>query len=193
MVKVYFETKNGSYAEQVATFEDESLFNICLPHLGGEARKQGYILTESVDSIEEEKKKTYYLFGKDAIDLFLKEGAKAVLKEIERQDFDLFCFIEEETKSTDFIDAFQNWSEYIIITEEDFKSFTEAEEEQKDLFEYYEEQPEELKDVLKAYENFEELDYQQLEMMQKECEKIGYTFDFYLDAQAHNLRKLIKN
>jgi len=124
MVKVYFETKNGSYAEQVATFEDESLFDICYSSLKAEATKQGYILTESVDCIEDEDENE----------------------------------TEEETK--------------------------------KDLFEFYEEQPEELKELLSHYESFEELDYEELRAMRAECEKIGYTFDFYLDAQPYNLRKL---
>ena len=64
------------------------------------------------------------------------------------------------------------------------------EETKKDLFEFYEDQPEELKELLSHYESFEELDYEELRAMRAECEKIGYTFDFYLDAQPYDLRKL---
>jgi hypothetical protein len=114
MVKVYFETPNNSYAERVATFKTEELYIACLPILEAEAKKQNFIVTESIE--------------------------------------------ETEIK--------------------------------KDLFEFYEEQPEELKEVLRKYGNFEELDYEELKSMRAECKNIGFTFDFYLDAQAHNLRKL---
>ena len=117
MVKVYFETPNNSYAERVATFKTEELYIACLPILKAEAKKQNFIVTESVEEAEIKDK-------------------------------------------------------------------------QKDLFEFYEEQSEELKEFLSNYQNFEDLDYEELRAMRAECEKIGYTFDFYLDAQAHNLRKI---
>lgn len=48
MINVYFETPNGSYSEQVATFKDEELFMKFLPALELEAKEFRMIVTESV-------------------------------------------------------------------------------------------------------------------------------------------------
>ena len=47
MVRVYFGTPNGSHSEQVATFETDELFILCLPILKEEAKRQRMIVTES--------------------------------------------------------------------------------------------------------------------------------------------------
>lgn len=48
MVKVYFEHKG--YAELVATFAEESLFEICLPILEEEAELNGFdFVSESIE------------------------------------------------------------------------------------------------------------------------------------------------
>jgi hypothetical protein len=47
-IVVYFETPNNSYAEVVAQFADDDLYNACLPVLEAQAQAQGYIVTESV-------------------------------------------------------------------------------------------------------------------------------------------------
>ena len=47
MIIVYFETPNNSYAEVVAKFADDELYNACVPVLEAQAKAQGYILTES--------------------------------------------------------------------------------------------------------------------------------------------------
>jgi hypothetical protein len=47
-VKVYFETENGSYAENVAWFSDEALYMACFEALEKEAQKDRYIITESI-------------------------------------------------------------------------------------------------------------------------------------------------
>jgi hypothetical protein len=47
-IVVYFETPNNSYAEVVAQFADDELYNACLPVLEAQAQAQGYIVTESV-------------------------------------------------------------------------------------------------------------------------------------------------
>ena len=47
-VKVYFETIKGSYAEEIATFNDEEYFDACYRILENIAEKHGYILTESL-------------------------------------------------------------------------------------------------------------------------------------------------
>tara|TARA_R110000796_G_scaffold215321_1_gene331310 strand:+ start:257 stop:601 length:345 start_codon:yes stop_codon:yes gene_type:complete len=114
MVKVYFETQNGSYSEQVATFETEELYIICLPALKKEAKKQGYKITESIEE-------------------------------------------EEETK---------------------------------DLFEFYEDQPKEVSSILEQFVDLEAMTYEELSGLQKNLETIGYTFEYGLDAQPYNLRKI---
>jgi hypothetical protein len=53
MVTVYFESKNGSYAEVVAKFQDEDLYFACLSQLEVLAEKEGFdCVTESVDGEE---------------------------------------------------------------------------------------------------------------------------------------------
>lgn len=62
----------------------------------------------------------------------------------------------------------------------------------KDLFEYYNEQPQELKDICDKWQekSVNGLDYNDCEAFLKEVEAIGYTFDYYLDAEPYNLRKI---
>jgi len=115
MIKVYFETTDHTFAERIATFKTEELYNICLPALEKEAKKHSYIVTET---------------------------------------------IEEEPEET------------------------------KDLFEFYEDQPENVKSILAQYEDLEAMTYEELTGLQKNLETIGYTFDYGLDAQPYNLRKI---
>lgn len=60
---------------------------------------------------------------------------------------------------------------------------------ERDLFEYYEEQPQEVREILSRYE-LEELDYIECENLLKELNAVGYTFDYYLQAEPYNLRKI---
>lgn len=57
MIKVYFQTENGSYSEEVAQFKDEETFMLCKITLIVEAKKQGMIMTESCDLDEVEEAK----------------------------------------------------------------------------------------------------------------------------------------
>ena len=159
MVKVYFETPDNSYAERVATFKTEELYIACLPILEAEAKKQNFIVTESVEEIFDFDEWVNYMLNNTTF---------------------------EEQEIRDFQEHYQN----LLSHAKNGNLFYESKAEQKDLFEFYEEQPEELKEFLSNYQNFEELDYEELRAMRAECEKIGFTFDFYLDAQANNLRKL---
>ena len=54
VIRVYFETPNGSYADEVATFTEEEHFDACYPALEKLAEKQGYVLTESFSELEDE-------------------------------------------------------------------------------------------------------------------------------------------
>ena len=64
-------------------------------------------------------------------------------------------------------------------------------EDDVDLFEDYENIPENVQSVLDKYaEVFEEGDYDGLKKVLSELEMIGYTFEYGLDGQAYNLRKL---
>lgn len=53
MVKVYFETPNGSFAEEVATFTSDDLYNVCLPILEQHANSIRMVVTESVEEESE--------------------------------------------------------------------------------------------------------------------------------------------
>jgi hypothetical protein len=64
-------------------------------------------------------------------------------------------------------------------------------EEGVDLFEDYENIPPKLQAVLDNYEYaFQNGDYRDLEKALKEANGIGYTFEYSLDGQAYNLRKI---
>jgi hypothetical protein len=64
-------------------------------------------------------------------------------------------------------------------------------DEEIDLFEDYENIPDNVQSILDKYEDdFERGDYTGLEKALKEMNKIGYTFDYYLDGQAYNLRPI---
>lgn len=47
-VKVYFETENGSYGQNIAWFSDEHLYMACFKALEKIAKKHRYIITESI-------------------------------------------------------------------------------------------------------------------------------------------------
>jgi len=61
-----------------------------------------------------------------------------------------------------------------------------------DLFEHPELIPKEVKDVLESYEQqaIDGFTYEDLANLQKAVEAVGYTFDYYLDAEPFNLIKL---
>jgi len=47
-IRVYFESKRGIWAEEVATFEHEEHYMACLPALEALAKKQNAFVSESV-------------------------------------------------------------------------------------------------------------------------------------------------
>jgi hypothetical protein len=64
-------------------------------------------------------------------------------------------------------------------------------EEGVDLFEDYDDIPSNVQMVLEKYPDaFEGGDYRELEKANKELGKIGYTFEYGLDGQAYDLRKI---
>ena len=50
--------------------------------------------------------------------------------------------------------------------------------------------PEKIKEIFSNCEYDSEDTYNQLKELKKQCEAKGYTFDWYLDANPFNLRKL---
>lgn len=58
-----------------------------------------------------------------------------------------------------------------------------------DLFKHYDKMPDDLRGVVKKYEMGEN-DYRVLEDFKEEVEALGYTFDYGLDAEPYNLRKV---
>lgn len=61
-----------------------------------------------------------------------------------------------------------------------------------DLFEDYQLQPKKLAKIIKKHSESKEddMDYPELEAMLKDCEAIGYTFEYGLDACCYALRKM---
>lgn len=60
-----------------------------------------------------------------------------------------------------------------------------------DLFEHYEELPQNVKDVLKEFEECE-FDYDSCSQLVDALNKVGYTCEYYLDAELYHLRKIVK-
>jgi hypothetical protein len=54
MVTVYFETKKGGNAEQVATFDNEELYDLCYPVLEKEGFENGFLMNNSVRFVKGE-------------------------------------------------------------------------------------------------------------------------------------------
>jgi hypothetical protein len=65
----------------------------------------------------------------------------------------------------------------------------ETEEQGVDLFEDYEDQPKEVSDLLETLE-VEDYNYDTLNDLLSKMKKIGYTFEFGLDAEPYDLRKI---
>ena len=64
-------------------------------------------------------------------------------------------------------------------------------EEGVDLFEDYDDIPDNVQEILNKYqESFEDGDYSGLKMAHEELSKIGYTFEYGLDGEAYDLRKI---
>jgi 2',3'-cyclic-nucleotide 2'-phosphodiesterase (5'-nucleotidase family) len=59
-----------------------------------------------------------------------------------------------------------------------------------DLFDYPELWPQELHDIFDSYDGDDEADVKALQKMLIQCEAIGYTFDFGLNAVAYGLKKI---
>lgn len=60
----------------------------------------------------------------------------------------------------------------------------------KDLFQHIEELPESAQKIYRKYEKYSDLTYKQCEKFLKEMEYVGYTFEYYLDAQPYDLRPI---
>lgn len=60
-----------------------------------------------------------------------------------------------------------------------------------DLFEHYETLPQNVQDVLKKYEDWDAT-YEECRAMLIDMEAVGYTFEYYLDAEPFNLRRMVK-
>lgn len=70
----------------------------------------------------------------------------------------------------------------------------ETEENERDLFENYDELPQEVKNILEQFlvRETEGIDgYENCEQLVKELNLIGYTCDYYLQAEPFNLRKIL--
>jgi len=59
-----------------------------------------------------------------------------------------------------------------------------------DLFESVDTLPQEVQDIINKYQDDWEPTYENCRSMLKELEAVGYTFDYYLDAEPYDLRKI---
>ncbi|MEK6829794.1 MAG: hypothetical protein AABY15_06770 [Nanoarchaeota archaeon] len=61
-----------------------------------------------------------------------------------------------------------------------------------DLFEHYDKLPQAVRDIISKYgEDWDET-YENCRNMLLEVEAHGYTFDYYLDAEPYDLRRMVK-
>jgi hypothetical protein len=58
----------------------------------------------------------------------------------------------------------------------------------KDLFETPELIPSEVQEILETFDEDKPNTYLELDRLVNELEKVGYTFDYYLDAEPYGLR-----
>lgn len=85
----------------------------------------------------------------------------------------------------------EDGSEVDYMSEAKYDEGGETEDEGIDLFEDYDDIPENVQKVLDKHSDaFENEDYKGLEKAKKELEKIGYTFEYGLDGEAYDLRKI---
>src|SRR5690606_24147883 len=81
---------------------------------------------------------------------------------------------------------------YMTVMNDEGKIWFVGEEELaefKDLFDHPEKLPVEVMAVLERHIHVD--NYPECEIMLKKLNHLGYTFDYYLDALPHNLRKII--
>jgi hypothetical protein len=62
-------------------------------------------------------------------------------------------------------------------------------EQEVDLFEHIDTLPQEVQDVLARHQD-DDNDYLSCANLVKDLEAVGYTCDYYLDAEPYNLRKI---
>jgi|TARA_B100000902_G_C26554989_1_gene549039 hypothetical protein len=79
MIRVYFET--DSVSEQVATFEDENHYMVCLPILKEIARQDGWLrVTESDVSLDVDDEPEYKYHEEDSVSIMdMKDQVKKYL------------------------------------------------------------------------------------------------------------------
>lgn len=64
------------------------------------------------------------------------------------------------------------------------------EEKEIDLFDCIETLPKEVQDVIEHYNQSNDLTYQQCDEFKSNLNKLGFTFDYYLDAVPYDLRAI---
>ncbi len=61
---------------------------------------------------------TYYLFGQEATRIYHNQGIEELVNE--KPEHSIFKFIEGITKSIEVIDAADGWTDYAVITEDEY-------------------------------------------------------------------------
>ena len=90
-VIAYYESKNNNYAERVAEFVNEELYNVCIKVLEKDAKSHNMILTESIDDAEEELTEKQILGEIDNLERELEH-----YELYEPEDLDAICSLENK-------------------------------------------------------------------------------------------------
>jgi antirestriction protein len=153
---------------------------------------------EVVDKAREELRDVYYddiydELEKDAVGYFVNNLGYAEEDLVKNTSFS----VDYEKLARDLSDSYtyieHNGDVYVFMTYMNGGMMAKGGgmEEGVDLFEDYENIPPNVQKILdKHQESFEDGDYRGLEMAYNELNKIGYTFEYYLDGQAYDLRKI---
>ncbi|MFZ1704353.1 MAG: hypothetical protein WAT79_08395 [Saprospiraceae bacterium] len=74
------------------------------------------------NTLQTQPKKTFFLFGEDAIKVYDEGDINAVVEAYENNDimYSMFAYDSEKTQPIDLLLAFIGWNEFTVITEEEY-------------------------------------------------------------------------
>lgn len=137
----------------------------------GKGINEGFCVGDGAEYFKEEKDLVEYLRK--------REGAKTNLTDEfllkEAYDLEEYYYTEWEIEEGEnyFDEAGNEYDENNILV--------------NDLFDNIESLSEQVKSIL---DTFKDNTYQECQTVQKELNQVGYTFEYYLDAEPFNLKKL---
>lgn len=176
-MKVKSEHNDVYFDELIPLFEKETGMYLRL------FKKGGFVSTQNRDMVVGQLKSIHH--HEEELRNALKTSGEIeawVLAKVQRATTDL-------SDVTHYIDARKEFANGGMTDDDALQSLLFKDGGMVDLFEDYEKIPTKVQVILDKYaESFEDGDYQGLAKAHKEIEKIGYTFEYYLDGQAYGLR-----